>query len=84
MTHRFDCLSATLEMPYKDLVEYPEPTEGWNPEKCQQLGAAILNAIDAVLPHLREEVSESVVSDLPAWVLPSYKNPEWEEPTYGQ
>ena len=80
---RFDCLAITLEMPYKDLVEHPDPgNEGWNPKRCDRLGAAMLDALQAVLPLLRAEIDTSAIGDLPAWTQPGYKNPPWEEPTY--
>jgi murein tripeptide amidase MpaA len=80
---RFDCLAATVEMPYKDLAEDPEPNnEGWNPERCGRLGAAMLDAIRAVLPLLRADINEGALAELPAWTQPSYKNPSWDEPTY--
>merc|ERR1711935_362604 len=40
IAHRFDCLSTTLEMPYKDAYELPEPTHGWSPARCEKLGDA--------------------------------------------
>lgn len=80
---RFDCLTATVEMPYKDLVEDPDvQNEGWNPKKCDHLGAAMLDAVRAVLPLLRAAIDESAFADLPPWTQPSYKNPAWSEPTY--
>jgi hypothetical protein len=92
IAQRFDCLTATIEMPYKDLVDSPAShvggagaeTEGWSPRKCQLLGSAFLNALDAVVPILRANFDDVLVrDDLPPWVLPSYKNPPWTEPTYG-
>ena len=83
IAHRFDCLAATLEMPYKDLVEDPDTgNEGWNPARCDRLGAAMLDALHAVLPLLRAEIDPAALGDLPAWTQPGYKNPPWEEPTY--
>ena len=50
---RFDCLSMTLEMPFKDTANRPNPTVGWSPERAKALGAAALHPIAQVLPDLR-------------------------------
>ncbi len=38
----FGCLSMTLEMPFKDNANLPDPERGWSPERCMLLGEAIL------------------------------------------
>ena len=48
----FDCLSMTLEMPFKDTVETPHKEQGWSPERSQNLGASCLDAISEVVDHL--------------------------------
>lgn len=50
---RFKCLAFTIEMPFKDSEEFPDPENGWSAVRSQHFGAAILNAIAEVLPHLR-------------------------------
>jgi murein tripeptide amidase MpaA len=45
--HHFKCLSLTLEMPFKDNADMPDPAVGWNGARSQRLGAAML------LPILR-------------------------------
>ena len=50
---RFDCLSTTLEMPYKDCKTNPDPERGWSPARCKALGASLLDAIAASRPYLR-------------------------------
>lgn len=52
--HRFDCLAATLEMPFKDCASNPDPERGWNPARAKMLGASVLEAILYVAPYLRE------------------------------
>ena len=51
--HRFDCLSYTLEMPFKDNQNLPDPAYGWSAPRCQQLGEDVLIAIRAVANKLR-------------------------------
>ncbi len=40
--HAFGCLSLTLEMPFKDNADLPDPLVGWNGARSKRLGAAIL------------------------------------------
>ncbi|WP_293265245.1 M14-type cytosolic carboxypeptidase [Neptunomonas sp.] len=41
----FKCPAMTLEMPFKDHDERPDPVYGWSPERSRKLGASILNPI---------------------------------------
>jgi murein tripeptide amidase MpaA len=41
--HRYGCLAMTLEMPFKDNADRPDPVAGWSPERCRQLGASALD-----------------------------------------
>jgi len=43
--HTFKCLSLTLEMPFKDNADLPDPHTGWNGARSSELGAAILQPI---------------------------------------
>jgi murein tripeptide amidase MpaA len=56
---RFDCLSFTLEMPFKDNAKDPDPWAGWSPERSRGLGAATLDAVVACLDSLRGELDEA-------------------------
>ena len=49
----FDCLSMTLEMPFKDNANAPDLEQGWSPERCRLFGAANLDAIFKLLDQLR-------------------------------
>lgn len=53
LAETFDCLAMTLEMPFKDTVETPDHTHGWSPDRCKKMGAANLDAMLAVIDHLR-------------------------------
>jgi murein tripeptide amidase MpaA len=48
--HAFGCLSLTLEMPFKDNANDPDPRLGWSAARSQRLGAAML---DPVWRHLQ-------------------------------
>ena len=51
---RFDCLSLTLEMPFKDLVDDPEDDAwGWTPNRSKQLARDTLSALADLLRELR-------------------------------
>lgn len=50
---RFDCLSLTLEMPFKDDANHPDPEDGWSPERAAGLGGHVIGSILACLPRLR-------------------------------
>ncbi|RTR38820.1 hypothetical protein EKG38_11720 [Shewanella canadensis] len=49
----FSCLSNTLEMPFKDNDNMPDPMAGWSPERSIYLGEASLTAMLAVVDELR-------------------------------
>lgn len=53
IAQRFDCLSMTLEMPFKDAANMPDAAVGWSPARAKALGAAALDPIAQVLPTLR-------------------------------
>jgi murein tripeptide amidase MpaA len=50
---RFDCLSLTLEMPYKDAANHPDPEEGWSPERAAGFGSHVVESVLACLDALR-------------------------------
>ncbi|MEZ5757879.1 MAG: M14-type cytosolic carboxypeptidase [Emcibacteraceae bacterium] len=52
IAHRFDAVAMTLEMPFKDTVESPNPETGWSPERSRKLGYSTLDALSAILERL--------------------------------
>ncbi|OFC71858.1 M14 family metallopeptidase [Alteromonas confluentis] len=50
---KFDCLAYTLEMPFKDNKNLPDPVYGWSVQRCRQLGEDLLVAVRAVVSQLR-------------------------------
>jgi len=48
--HTYGCLSLTLEMPFKDNADLPDPEFGWSGARSRKLGAAILEPLFAALP----------------------------------
>lgn len=50
--HTFGGLALTLEMPFKDNANLPDPHRGWSGARSRQLGADALTALLAVLPSL--------------------------------
>jgi len=49
LAERYGAVSMTLEMPFKDNVDLPDPVRGWSPERCRLLARACLDALHAVL-----------------------------------
>jgi len=45
ISHSFACLSLTLEMPFKDNANSPDPVHGWDGARSAALGAAMLGAV---------------------------------------
>lgn len=50
----FDCLAFTIEMPFKDHDDRPNPQTGWNGERSKQLGKDVLSVAAAMVGQLRE------------------------------
>jgi len=50
---RFGALSMTLEMPFKDATENPDPEHGWSPPRCKELAVACLEVLEGMLDELR-------------------------------
>jgi murein tripeptide amidase MpaA len=49
----FECLAYTIEMPFKDNNNLPDPLFGWSVQRCQQFGEDILVAANNVVGSLR-------------------------------
>ena len=47
------CLAMTLEQPFKDAANAPDPRYGWSPARCRRLGSGSLEALAAVIDSLR-------------------------------
>ena len=54
IANRFGCLAMTLEMPFKDAVENPDPVAGWSPERSRMLGRGCLVALLELIDRLRQ------------------------------
>ena len=50
---RFDCLSLTLEMPFKDNNDAPDPQTGWDGKRSKQLAKDMLTTLSAMVKELR-------------------------------
>lgn len=50
----FDCLAFTIEMPFKDHDDRPNPQTGWSGERSKQLGKDVLSVAAAMVGQLRE------------------------------
>jgi murein tripeptide amidase MpaA len=54
ISHRFNCLGYTLEMPFKDNKDLPSREYGWSAQRSQKLGEDILEPIIAIIRHLEK------------------------------
>ncbi|WP_070137211.1 M14 family metallopeptidase [Crocinitomix algicola] len=52
IAEKFGCLSFTIEMPFKDNDDLPDPLYGWSAERSILLGESVLNPIYHVLDDL--------------------------------
>ena len=53
VAERFGCLAMTLEMPFKDNDDLPDPVHGWSPERSKALGRDCLAALAEMIDDLR-------------------------------
>ena len=53
VAERFDCLSMTLEMPFKDARTNAMPGEGWSPRRCKGLAVNTIEVMSRIAPRLR-------------------------------
>ncbi|MEO5774406.1 MAG: M14-type cytosolic carboxypeptidase [Sphingomicrobium sp.] len=58
LAERFGCVSMTLEMPFKDNFDLPDPVYGWSPQRSKYLATACLDALNAILPELQTFAKE--------------------------
>jgi murein tripeptide amidase MpaA len=52
VAENFGCLSMTLEMPFKDNADLPEPLAGWSPARCRLLARSCIDALHGVVGDL--------------------------------
>jgi murein tripeptide amidase MpaA len=49
---KFKCLSMTIEMPFKDNANLPDPLYGWSPERSEKLGRSVLDTLLRIVDDL--------------------------------
>jgi murein tripeptide amidase MpaA len=54
VTHAFGCLSLTLELPFKDNANDPDPQVGWDGARSARLGAAALQPVLQAIRKLQK------------------------------
>ncbi|KTC62856.1 hypothetical protein AO262_23430 [Pseudomonas fluorescens ABAC62] len=50
---KYDCLSLTLEMPFKDNDDAPNPKAGWSGDRSRQLAKDVLSTVAEIVKELR-------------------------------
>jgi len=63
LAERYGCVSMTLEMPFKDNFDLPDPVYGWSPERSKHLARACLDSLHAILPDLEKSVASKAKSE---------------------
>jgi murein tripeptide amidase MpaA len=63
LAERYGCVSMTLEMPFKDNFDLPDPLYGWSPERSKHLAHACIDALHAILPELEKARSEQPAAE---------------------
>ncbi|MCT4600107.1 MAG: M14-type cytosolic carboxypeptidase [Marinifilaceae bacterium] len=53
IAERFKCVAFTIEMPFKDNDDMPDPVYAWSDDRAIKFGESVLNPILNVLKHLR-------------------------------
>ena len=54
LAERFGAVSMTLEMPFKDNDDLPDPVCGWSPARCRALARSCLDALHSIVGGLEE------------------------------
>jgi murein tripeptide amidase MpaA len=52
LAERFGAVTMTLEMPFKDNDDLPDPDEGWSPDRSRALARSCLDALHAIIDEL--------------------------------
>ena len=79
IAHRFDCLSITLEMPFKDCWSNSDSERGWSPARSRTLGASLCEPLLYIRPYLRvvnQQDEKTFANSFPEqdrYVLPTSK-----------
>ncbi len=53
LANRFGCVSMTLEMPFKDNHDLPDPIQGWSTARSKALARDCLSALHEVIDDIR-------------------------------
>jgi hypothetical protein len=53
VAEEFECLSMTLEMPFKDARTNAMPGEGWSPRRCKELARHTIDSMSRIVGRLR-------------------------------
>jgi len=49
LANRFGCVAMTLEMPFKDNADHPDPARGWSPERSRILARECLATLSEMI-----------------------------------
>ncbi|MBT5424670.1 MAG: peptidase, partial [Bacteroidetes bacterium] len=52
IAHTFNCLALTVEMPFKDNADLPNPGTGWSVKRSEQFGASLVSALLMIIDQI--------------------------------
>merc|ERR1719300_1313172 len=76
----FDCVAATLEMPYKAITA--PVCKSYDHTDCEKFGRSFAQVLLNMQPDLRRTMKESEIPERQDWAKPGYKCPDWKQPVY--
>ena len=53
IAERFNALALTIEMPFKDNNDLPDPDFGWSAERSEKLGESVLDPLLHILDQVQ-------------------------------
>ncbi len=53
IANTFNCLALTVEMPFKDNANLPDPQKGWSVERSENLGKSLLSALMMIIDDIK-------------------------------
>lgn len=51
----FQCLALTVEMPFKDNAELPDPRQGWSIDRSERFGKSLVSTVLMVIDQLKRK-----------------------------
>ena len=53
IANTFECLALTVEMPFKDNANFPDPALGWSIDRSEKFGASLIDVLLLIIDDLK-------------------------------